>query len=154
MEFDYQRLYLTAEGRIGRQDFWMGILGFVVVGIVLGLIIWGLFGATSFIARLLNFIVQLVFAYPSYNLMAKRFQDRGRPPMIAMIVIGISLLLGLIGLFTGGPMGTTAPGALGTIFGLIWAVIAIWVIVELGFLRGTVGQNEYGPDPVGGMKAA
>ena len=49
MEFDYQRLYLTAEGRIGRQDFWMGILGFVVVGIVLSLIIWGLFGATTFI---------------------------------------------------------------------------------------------------------
>lgn len=148
MQFDYQRLYLTSEGRIGRQDFWMGILGFVVVGIVLGLIIWGIFGATFF-GRLLNFIVQLAFAYPSYNLMAKRFQDRGRPPMIAMALIGIGLLLGLIGLFTGGPAGT--PGALGTIFGLIWLVIGIWVIVELGFLRGTVGQNEYGPDPVGGM---
>ena len=150
MQFDYQRLYLTAEGRIGRQDFWMGVLGFFVVGIVLGLIIMGIFGATTFIGRLLNFIVQLAFAYPSYNLMAKRFQDRGRPPMVAMVVIGISLLLGLIGLFTGGPMGTTAPGALGTIFGVIWLVVAIWIIVELGFLRGTVGQNEYGPDPLGG----
>jgi uncharacterized membrane protein YhaH (DUF805 family) len=147
MEFDYQRLYLTADGRIGRQDFWMGILGFFVVGIVLGLIIWGVFGATSFFARLLNFIIQLAFAYPSYNLMAKRFQDRDRQPMFAAIIIGVGLLLGLIGLFTGNPMGT--PGFLGTIFSLIWLAIIIWVMVELGVLRGTVGQNQYGPDPVG-----
>ena len=27
------------------------------------------------------------------------------------------------------------------------AVVAIWFLVELGILRGTVGQNQYGPDP-------
>ena len=151
MNFDYQRLYLNADGRIGRQDFWMGVLGFFVVGIVLSLIIWALFGSVSFAARLLNFIVQLIFAYPSYNLMAKRFQDRDRPPMFAAIIIGVSLLLGLIGLFTGTPDPMAGPGVLGTIFGLIWAVIGIWALVELGILRGTVGQNQYGPDPVGGM---
>jgi len=149
MKFDYQHLYLTAEGRIGRQDFWMGILGFVVVGIVLSIIISVLFGMDTFAGRLLEFIVQLIFAYPSYNLMAKRFQDRDRPAMYAAIIIGISLILGLIGLFTGGP--TTGPGVLGAIFGLIWLVIGIWALVELGILRGTVGQNQFGPDPVGGM---
>lgn len=149
MKFDYQRLYLTAEGRIGRQDFWMGILGFAVVGIVLGLIFLALFGSLSFITRLLNFIVQLIFAYPAYNLMAKRFQDRDRPPMFAAIIIAIGILINFIGLFTGAPMGAT--GFLGTLFGLIDLVIAIWVLVELGILRGTVGQNQYGPDPVGGM---
>ena len=27
---------------------------------------------------------------------------------------------------------------------------AIWVLVECGFLRGTEGQNNYGPDPLAG----
>ena len=27
-------------------------------------------------------------------------------------------------------------------------ILGIWLIVELGFLRGTVGPNEYGPDPL------
>jgi len=27
---------------------------------------------------------------------------------------------------------------------------AIWVLVECGFLRGTEGQNSYGPDPLAG----
>ena len=27
---------------------------------------------------------------------------------------------------------------------------AIWLIVELGFLRGTYGPNRFGPDPLGG----
>ena len=149
MKFDYQRLYLSADGRIGRQDFWMGILGFFVVGLVLGLIFLALFGPLSYVTRILNFIVQLVFAYPAYNLMAKRFQDRDRPPMFAAIVIGVSILLNLIGLFFADPMAMT--GFIGTIFGLIWLVIGIWILVELGFLRGTVGQNQYGPDPVGAM---
>jgi uncharacterized membrane protein YhaH (DUF805 family) len=30
---------------------------------------------------------------------------------------------------------------------------AIWVLVELGFLRGTAGPNRFGPDPLGGQGA-
>ena len=54
MNFDYNRLYLTSEGRIGRQDFWMGLVGLLVVGIVVSLIIGALFGMVSFSARLLK----------------------------------------------------------------------------------------------------
>jgi uncharacterized membrane protein YhaH (DUF805 family) len=28
-------------------------------------------------------------------------------------------------------------------------IIGLWNLIELGFLRGTIGTNEYGPDPVG-----
>jgi uncharacterized membrane protein YhaH (DUF805 family) len=27
-------------------------------------------------------------------------------------------------------------------------LVNIWVFIELGFLRGTVGDNQYGPDPL------
>jgi len=37
-----------------------------------------------------------------------------------------------------------------TIVGAICLAISIWMIVELGCLRGTVGDNQYGPDPLAG----
>ncbi len=35
------------------------------------------------------------------------------------------------------------------LIGLI-PLVSIWLVVELGFLRGTVGQNQFGPDPLAG----
>ena len=35
-----------------------------------------------------------------------------------------------------------------TIFSLASASVSIYMIVELGFLRGTPGPNQYGPDPL------
>ena len=36
----------------------------------------------------------------------------------------------------------------GFVLGLASFVISIWALVEIGFLRGTVGPNAYGPDPL------
>ncbi len=30
-------------------------------------------------------------------------------------------------------------------------LVSIWLVIELGFLRGTVGQNRFGPDPLAGL---
>jgi uncharacterized membrane protein YhaH (DUF805 family) len=32
--------------------------------------------------------------------------------------------------------------------GAIFLIGAIWLTIELGFLRGTAGPNDYGPDPL------
>jgi uncharacterized membrane protein YhaH (DUF805 family) len=37
---------------------------------------------------------------------------------------------------------------------LVVGVFAIYLLVVLGFLRGTVGPNQYGPDPLGGTASA
>jgi uncharacterized membrane protein YhaH (DUF805 family) len=36
------------------------------------------------------------------------------------------------------------------ILSLAGSAISIWALVVLGFLRGTPGANQYGPDPLGG----
>ena len=33
---------------------------------------------------------------------------------------------------------------------LIFAIFAIYMLVQLGFLKGTTGPNSYGPDPLDG----
>jgi uncharacterized membrane protein YhaH (DUF805 family) len=147
MNFDVNRLYLTTDGRIGRQEFWMGIVGLIVVGIVASILIGAVLGWMSMASRIVTFILQLILAYPSYCLMAKRFQDRDKPATYAAAIVGINILFSLLSLIgvTGDP---AQPNTLGVIFGLIMAAIGIWIIIELGILRGTVGQNQYGPDPV------
>lgn len=34
------------------------------------------------------------------------------------------------------------------LFGIAGLAIFVWALVELGFLRGTSGPNDYGPDPL------
>ncbi len=41
-------------------------------------------------------------------------------------------------------------GGIGLIFVVLWLALAIWALVWLGCLRGTVGPNQYGPDPLEG----
>jgi uncharacterized membrane protein YhaH (DUF805 family) len=147
MNLDFNRLYLSTEGRIGRAEFWIGLLLLAVVVIVVTLIIMGLFGALSLTSHLLVFIFELAIAYPCYALFAKRFQDRGRPGTYAAIPIGIFLLIALFTLL--GLTGTeTAPNAFGMVLGFVDLVVAIWILIDLGIMPGTPGPNEFGSAPV------
>jgi uncharacterized membrane protein YhaH (DUF805 family) len=40
--------------------------------------------------------------------------------------------------------------ALYYLLSLITLAVAVWFFVELGCLRGTIGDNQYGPDPLAG----
>ena len=42
-------------------------------------------------------------------------------------------------------MGTTA-----VIIGLLLFILWVWALIWFGCLRGTVGPNQYGPDPLEG----
>ncbi len=35
-----------------------------------------------------------------------------------------------------------------TLIGLVPVIGGLWLLIELGFLRGTDGDNQYGPDPL------
>jgi len=97
-------------------------------------------------------IVQLVFLYPSAALMVKRLQDRNRPGyfaaflLVPLVLKGVTDVMGL----TGNPFDQNA---LDYVFLAIIVVAAIWAFVEIGCLRGTVGPNQYGPDPLDGAPA-
>ena len=145
---DFSHLYLSTEGRIGRKMWWIGYIILAVIGIVVMLIVAGLFGQLSFGTRLINFIYVLIIAFPAYAVSAKRFQDRNKSGALAAILIGITIVSSLVQLFGVGidPM---HPSTIMTILGLAMVAVGIWYLIELGILRGTVGDNQYGPDPLG-----
>jgi uncharacterized membrane protein YhaH (DUF805 family) len=39
-------------------------------------------------------------------------------------------------------------GGTGIVLHVVGFAISVWAFVELGCLRGTVGPNQYGPDPL------
>ncbi|MCC5976248.1 MAG: DUF805 domain-containing protein [Rubellimicrobium sp.] len=150
-----QELLTTFEGRIRRRDWWKGTLIIIVIAVVLSIVLSLIFGTTSFFARLVQFIFGLVLLYPVLALGSKRLHDRGKPllPWMA-IFVGPGFLLNLMQVFGLGfsaavVMGepVMVPNTLGMIVSFVAMVTGIWGLVELGFLKGTVGENAYGSDP-------
>jgi uncharacterized membrane protein YhaH (DUF805 family) len=145
---DGMSLFLSVAGRIPRYRWWIGTLAvsaFVLFVFLLLLAIFGVgFVRSTANGRAAMFVLQLLWLYPYYCLSGKRFQDRAKPASFALIWIGpqlLSLLLDNLGL-------TGIPSLMEYALATFNFVVGIWFLVELGFLRGTVGPNRYGPDPV------
>lgn len=148
MDFGY--LFTSFEGRINRKPYWLAVIVLIVVSIVVMLILS--FGGLEMQSRgfmIATLIIQLVFLYPSTALMVKRLHDRNHPGwwaafiLVPMILQGITNALGI----TGDPLNQNA---LDYLFMAVTFIVGIWFFIELGCLRGTVGPNQYGPDPLGG----
>ena len=71
----------------------------------------------------------------------KRLHDRNKNGwLIVLFYVAPSILAGIAN--------TSEQAVVSFVLGLASFVISIWGLVELGFLRGTVGPNPYGPDPL------
>jgi uncharacterized membrane protein YhaH (DUF805 family) len=154
-------LYTTTEGRIGRQQWWIGAIALGVVYIVVG-VIAGMVINNMQVLGWVSLILFVIFAYPLYALYLKRRHDRdnnGLDATIFLAVIGVSLLLQALGISYSPQelpnVGTVMmPNQIGMIIGAITLIYAIYMLVVMGFLRGTVGPNQYGPDPLGAAAPA
>ena len=142
---DFGSLFTSTQARINRAKWWVGMIVLAIANFVLTWVLILMLGPAAAIALL---VLQLILFYPAYAVGAKRFQDRGRPGTLALILPGVSLLSQLVttlGL-SGDPM---APGALAYVFMIAVFAVAIWYLIDLGILKGTTGPNQYGPDPLG-----
>ena len=144
---DFGSILTSTEGRIPRSQWWAGVVIIAVIGIVLALVIGWAFGPTT-IGLLATLILQVLLIYPSYALSAKRFQDRNKPGSLALIGIGLGILQTLARVV--GLSNPFAPTVIDWILNIALLIVGIWYLIELGCLRGTVGQNDYGPDPLEG----
>jgi uncharacterized membrane protein YhaH (DUF805 family) len=115
---DWKYLLTSFEGRIGRQQMWMGIIVLMVVSLIATVLdmLFGTMDQETGIG-IISGLVTLISIYPAVALYAKRWHDRGKSGWWTLIIF-----VPLIGF--------------------------IWWLVECGFLRGTEGPNQYGPDPV------
>lgn len=149
-------LLTTFEGRISRKSFWLGLFAIVVISVLVGLFILPLIASGGFVGRLLPLIMSLVLLYPMIAITIKRLHDRGKPamPWVAIFFVP-GVLFNVLSLFQ---IGFTTmeivgnqiqvPGTGAYIMMLIMTAVGIWMLIDLGFLRGNGGENKYGADPL------
>jgi uncharacterized membrane protein YhaH (DUF805 family) len=138
---DWAYLLNGFHGRIGRQTFWMA-MGTVAVANFLACFI-----AAQLQGDRLSAIVDLAFTYPEFAIALKRLHDRNLPLWLLIVFFTANAaydLLDVLGL--GGT--TDEPSMLSYVIAVPFAVFFLALLVELGFRRGTVGPNPYGPDPL------
>jgi uncharacterized membrane protein YhaH (DUF805 family) len=143
-------LFLSTDGRINRLRFWIGTLILVAISTAATMLNLAVIGVSQ-TAVMLSVLVAFALAYPSYALMAKRFQDRDRPGPLALLGIVPVFIVNLF--YTFGILDPIEPTALSRFLDVILVVIGLWLLVELGCLKGTQGPNRHGPDPLGQSQA-
>ncbi len=140
-QIDWAYLFTSFDGRIGRRSFWIGFLALLVLEIAAQTLAYRIEGDR------LGAIVDLAFTYPEFALFVKRAHDRNMSILLVAIFFVISVLMNfLVVIGWSGKMDELSTPAL--IMLVPWAVLAIALLVELGFRRGTVGPNRYGPYPL------
>lgn len=110
-----------------------------------------------------SLVVFLIFAYPAYCVNVKRRHDRnnsGLDVLIYFVLTVVLLLVQALGLgYTVTEVQGIAipmPSVLFSVIGAIVGIYGLYLLIVLGFLKGTPGTNNYGPDPLvtGGVAAA
>jgi uncharacterized membrane protein YhaH (DUF805 family) len=138
---DWAYLLNGFHGRISRRTFWIAF-GAVYVANVLAYLI-----ADWIQGDRLSAIVDLAFTYPEFAVALKRAHDRDLPIWLLIIFFtanGVSDLFSVLGW----TVSVEEPNWL--ILGVFapFVVLGLALLIELGFRRGTVGPNQYGPDPL------
>ena len=150
------------DGRLNRQAWWIGVVVLIVVAIVLNFILGAIFGGgmpsieqltdPAFMAGYaqkqgwISLIIGLITAYPYIAISVKRRHDRDNNGYDAIGLIVFSLVWSLVQAL--GFVDSTNPVYM--IVSVIFLIYAIYILVQLGFLKGTAGPNSYGPDPLQG----
>ncbi|HHY48851.1 MAG TPA: DUF805 domain-containing protein [Alphaproteobacteria bacterium] len=108
-----------------------------------------------------SLIVFVIFAYPGYALSVKRRHDKdnnGMDVLIYFALTAVVLLIGALGIgwetMTVGEVTIPTPSMWLNLLNLAVGIYALYLLVVLGFLKGTPGPNQYGPDPLAGTAAA
>jgi len=130
-------LYLSFSGRISRQPWWLGLIGLAIVQ-------WAVWFVLAMVLGL-NTAIDPADQAAAAALVGKMMAPLG---ILILVFIYPTLALYTKRWHDRGKSGWW------TLIILIPLIGGIWALVELGFLKGTTGSNQYGADPLGGRLAA
>jgi len=134
-------LLTTTEGRIGRQQWWIGVIAMIVISIIasiiLGILSFGNATLLSWLAVLLN----IALIYPAYCIGIKRRHDRDNDGTDLKILIAGSIIInvlqatgiGVDWVDTGQGVVLPVPAIWLGLINLAYAIFAIYMFVQLGF---------------------
>ena len=132
------------DGRMRRSEYWLISIGLGVVKGVLALflvfVIGGFSKENNEFARA---AIDLLFLWPAVALMVKRGHDRNRSLAYSVVALSLFLVLG-VGI---GVAGAMEREDLLAFAGFAAIALALYLLIDYGFMDGTPGRNRYGPSP-------
>ncbi|MDZ4373658.1 MAG: DUF805 domain-containing protein [Phenylobacterium sp.] len=135
--------YFSFAGRANRQRYWLtsfAIYGLIFVGLLVGLLIGG---AIPVVGPVLLALMVVAAMWASLAISARRLHDRNKSAWWLLLFIVLPTLLSAFGQL----VGLSEPEA-GAAFSLLGLPFSIWALVEIGCLKGTIGPNRFGADPL------
>jgi uncharacterized membrane protein YhaH (DUF805 family) len=137
---EWLELLFGFRGRINRAKYWLAFLIYFIALFAL-YVLFSLFFSfpTDLLGILLVFSVPMIpIIVSSIAVAVKRLHDRNKSGWWLLVFYFLPGVIGNIGPYTG----------VDIVFQLASLGLSIWALVELGFLRGTSGRNQFGPDPL------
>ena len=136
-------------GRIGRGAFWLGVAIMFAIQLALSFLWVGMFHSTggTETERAMGWLALAVLLWVSAALIVKRLHDRGKSALwypLYGLAPALAYQLGV----TFSSKISNELGLAQVCFWLVSWALWIWVFVELGCMRGTIGPNRFGPDPL------
>ncbi len=148
---DFTSLLFSFNGRINRAKWWLAILIYFVISVIIGILMF--MAGQGMIMQVISIIVQIAIFISGLAAGAKRLHDRNKSGwwlvlfyVLPIVLFGIGMVIAIAGVAGG----SGSAGVLGIVLYVAGFGVLIWALVELGCLRGTVGPNQYGPDPLAG----
>jgi uncharacterized membrane protein YhaH (DUF805 family) len=149
-------LLTTTDGRINRQRWWIGLLVIIGISIAVAIVLSIISFGNPTIVVWGGFLLSIVMLWPTYCIGVKRRHDRDNDGKDLIALIAVSMLLNLLQVLGIG-MTVSEVGGVAVLVPDMWLMVlqiavfifAIYMLVQVGFLKGTDGPNQYGPDPLG-----
>ena len=147
--------FTNFDGRINRRQWWIGVVILFVVLAVIGVAVGWLFG-DGIIGRILRVAILLGAVWPVAALASRRLHDRGQAMLPkTLFFYGPSVLFSFLSTLNIGHRPMQLPDQTVTMMPRLWVMLVglvglgtlLWALVELGFKRGDIADNEYGPPP-------
>ena len=141
---NWGQLFFKFDGRVNRAPFWIAALVFAVINIALFFV--GYVTEQNGIFQAVNGMLSIVILISSIAVGVKRLHDRNKSGWYLLLFYFAPGVFAAAGVLVGEFMEDSE--IIATVLTLLAVALMVWAFVELACLRGTVGANPYGPDPV------
>lgn len=167
---NWSQYLFSFEGRINRAKWWLFILvvvAYFVASMILLFVFGMIAGVLAMIWSIIFCIGLVVLAFSSFAVGAKRLHDRNKSAWWLLVFYVLPYVIGMVAFWTMAwgmlawmlQMGSPAVDPAQVQTGLaammggwwlyvVYTVLWVWGLVELGILKGTTGSNRYGADPL------
>jgi len=149
--------YFSARGRISRSQYWLRFVVPIFTAVVilrLAAFVHGETRSDSGVFLLLLNLLYLASLWPGTATLVKRIHDRNKSGWLVLLLhipFALAITVAVVALAEVAAHNIHAGNQwadLGAVlFGAV-GIVGIWFFVDFSCMRGTVGANRYGPDPV------